>query len=230
MSSPMSGSGPGPISPTRMSKAAFFRARSPPIVDRPSPNDISARLDLQARISDAGPSDGRYSVESPSEGRGAVTQNGMNGHGYPTNTTGVAGSFAQPRLGRPPMAPSSPHIYNPGKNMSNGGGGGGGDYLQHRVEEDVASEEEMMPESASMGMAGGSDEMLMSLLASQAAVDCETLPIGGWEEVESWKKVCSAPSIPVGAHTFVEQTILTCCETSEGSQDPYCGEDIAEAE
>jgi len=87
--------------------------------------------------------------------------------------------------------------------MSNGGGGGGGDYLQHRVEEDVASEEEMMPESASMGMAGGSDEMLMSLLASQAAVDCETLPIGGWEEVESWKKVCSAPSIPVARYLLI---------------------------
>jgi hypothetical protein len=36
---------------------------------------------------------------------------------------------------------------------------------------------------------GGSDEMLMSLLAGQAALDCETLPISRWEEVESWKKV-----------------------------------------
>lgn len=47
-----------------------------------------------------------------------------------------------------------------------------------------------IPESSVMGLAGGSDEMLLTLLAGQAAVDCEQLPIGGWEEVESWKKVC----------------------------------------
>jgi hypothetical protein len=40
-----------------------------------------------------------------------------------------------------------------------------------------------------MGMGGGSDEMVMSLLAGQAVVDCETMVVGGWEEVESWKKV-----------------------------------------
>lgn len=34
----------------------------------------------------------------------------------------------------------------------------------------------------------GSDEMLFALLAGQAAVDCSELPIGGWEEVEGWKK------------------------------------------
>jgi hypothetical protein len=45
-------------------------------------------------------------------------------------------------------------------------------------------------EEGSVRFAGGSDEMLMTLLAGQAAVDCEALPVGGWEEVESWKKVC----------------------------------------
>jgi hypothetical protein len=46
-------------------------------------------------------------------------------------------------------------------------------------------------ESSMTGITGGgSDEMLMSLLAGQAALDCETLPISRWEEVESWKKVC----------------------------------------
>jgi hypothetical protein len=35
----------------------------------------------------------------------------------------------------------------------------------------------------------GGDEMLMALLASQAAVDCDALPIGAWDDVESWKKV-----------------------------------------
>ena len=42
-----------------------------------------------------------------------------------------------------------------------------------------------------MSIAGRSDEMLLSLLAGQAAVDCDALPVGGWEEVESWKKVRS---------------------------------------
>lgn len=37
----------------------------------------------------------------------------------------------------------------------------------------------------------GSDEMLMALLASQATVDCESMSIGGWEEVEGWKKELS---------------------------------------
>lgn len=44
------------------------------------------------------------------------------------------------------------------------------------------------------GMADGSDEMLLTLLASQAAVDCEQLPLGGWEEVDAWKKVCLPPA------------------------------------
>ncbi|WVQ93428.1 hypothetical protein IAU59_000499 [Kwoniella sp. CBS 9459] len=45
-----------------------------------------------------------------------------------------------------------------------------------------------LKESAIMGFAEGSDEMLLTLLAGQAAVDCEALPIGRWEEVEGWKK------------------------------------------
>jgi hypothetical protein len=32
--------------------------------------------------------------------------------------------------------------------------------------------------------------MLLALLAGQAAMDCDGLPIGAWEEVESWKKAC----------------------------------------
>ena len=42
--------------------------------------------------------------------------------------------------------------------------------------------------SPAMGTGGGSDEMVMSLLAGQAVVDCETMAVGQWEEVESWKK------------------------------------------
>ncbi|WVQ79104.1 hypothetical protein IAT38_001198 [Cryptococcus sp. DSM 104549] len=46
-------------------------------------------------------------------------------------------------------------------------------------------------EGAIMGIAAGSDVMLLTLLAGQAVMDCERLPIGGWEEVESWKKELS---------------------------------------
>ena len=60
----------------------------------------------------------------------------------------------------------------------------GSDGTAHEEEGYEASKE-------SMGMGSSSDEMLMSLLAGQAAVDCDNLPIGGWEEVESWKKVCT---------------------------------------
>ena len=38
-------------------------------------------------------------------------------------------------------------------------------------------------------MSGESAELLMNLLAGQAAVDCQQLPVGRWEEVEEWKKV-----------------------------------------
>jgi hypothetical protein len=38
-------------------------------------------------------------------------------------------------------------------------------------------------------LSGESAELLMNLLAGQAAVDCQQLPLGRWEEVEEWKKV-----------------------------------------
>jgi hypothetical protein len=57
---------------------------------------------------------------------------------------------------------------------------------------DDESDEEPRSTDVGRGMTGGSDEMLMTLLAGQAAVDCEQLPIGGWEEVDSWKKVSRA--------------------------------------
>lgn len=41
----------------------------------------------------------------------------------------------------------------------------------------------------SNNMGGESAELLMNLLAGQAAVDCQQLPVGRWEEVEEWKKV-----------------------------------------
>lgn len=44
-------------------------------------------------------------------------------------------------------------------------------------------------DNASMGIGDGSDEMLLTLLAGQAVMDTQEMGIGGWEEVEGWKKV-----------------------------------------
>lgn len=38
---------------------------------------------------------------------------------------------------------------------------------------------------------GESANLLMNLLAGQAAIDCQGLPISRWEEVEEWKRVSS---------------------------------------
>lgn len=123
----------GPTSPVspRMTKAAFFRARSPPALDRSSatgtarahsPNDLAVRFQQLD-----GPS---RSLEAPRMvERGYASSVGTAGHTPPT---------------------------------------------EH---------------PARMEQTGGSDEMLLSLLAGQAAVDCEAFVLGGWEEVEGWKKV-----------------------------------------
>ncbi|KIR32586.1 hypothetical protein I352_05011 [Cryptococcus deuterogattii MMRL2647] len=46
-------------------------------------------------------------------------------------------------------------------------------------------------DNASMSIGDGSDEMLLTLLAGQAVVDAQGMGIGGWEEVEGWKKELS---------------------------------------
>jgi hypothetical protein len=40
-----------------------------------------------------------------------------------------------------------------------------------------------------MGPPMGADEINTSLLATQAALDCEKLSVGSWDEAEQWKKV-----------------------------------------
>ncbi|GFZ42574.1 hypothetical protein JCM24511_00290 [Saitozyma sp. JCM 24511] len=71
--------------------------------------------------------------------------------------------------------------------------------FEERLDDDAATAEGSQVGLASglgigmgMGMNGQSDEMMLALLASQAAVDCERLPIGAWEDVESWKKASAA--------------------------------------
>jgi hypothetical protein len=46
------------------------------------------------------------------------------------------------------------------------------------------------PESSNSHMSGESGDLLMSLMAGQAAMDNQNMPISSWEQVEEWKKVC----------------------------------------
>lgn len=174
----------GPLSPVsqRMTKAAFFRARSPGVPEKTSPiGDLAGRFDHAARLQDdrAGPS----TVESvvPATNRFTAT------HGY-ASSVGTAGHTPplDRGLARNPTissdGPSSPYNYDHAAYPN-----------MHNESDDTAYDEdgyEASKESSMTGMAGSSDEMLMSLLAGQAAMDCENLPIARWEEVESWKKAC----------------------------------------
>lgn len=219
-----------PVS-ARMTKAAFFRARSPPqpIGDRPSPtkgyfpmssdNDLASRLVVQTRLEES--SGDRYSPASPPGINGygdhfprQQQQQQQQQHQQPTaqrigdsrlpydeneresepmsqasSSRHLYGRLLSPE---PPLSPASlqsststaPRPLHKSSSMSNG-------FAHDVVSPDVsylASTVEPLGESKLANIGGGSDEMLMSLLAGQAAVDCERLPVGDWEEVELWKK------------------------------------------
>lgn len=212
--------GPGPISPTsnqRMTKAAFFRARSPPVPEKdnhtqnsiPVGNDLAGRFDLSTRIQDDYPRTSARepdsSVESAMQGSGQGNGRFMgmrnnnnninNGYASSVGTLGHTPPLENgSRLARNPTmssdGPLSPRVGGNG-NMATvqgpfGASNTGSDGTAYDEEEYDATKESSMTGITG----GGSDEMLMSLLAGQAALDCETLPISRWEEVESWKKVC----------------------------------------
>ena len=179
------------LSPTspRTAKAGLFRARSPPVEQSFQP----ASFDLNTRIDPFGvsSSNGRFTPGSSNEGhsllppgRAARSTEG----GYASSAGASVGHTPHlphtTRVERPSSPPSSDNISPIGPTA----GTNGGFNAPNRVDEDTAEERESSYENGIMGLAGRSDEMLMTLLAGQAAVDCEQLPIGGWEEVESWKK------------------------------------------
>jgi hypothetical protein len=205
----MTGSnGPSPTSPTsnqRMTKAAFFRARSPPVPEKDNQNSnpvngLAGRFDMSTRIQEEFPARaGGSSVESATQGNGRFM--GMGGMKHDVNN-GYASSVGT--LGHTPPLDHTAHLvrnptmssdgplsprYAGAGNMGTapgpfGASNTGSDGTAYDEEEYAATKESSMT-----GITGGSDEMLMSLLAGQAALDCETLPISRWEEVESWKKV-----------------------------------------
>lgn len=180
----------GPHSPasSRMTKAAFFRARSPGVPERASPVDnLAGRFDISTRLQDDSRSDNK-SLEGPPALKRlpSLHANGQPNYASSVGTAGHTppldmGLARNPTLSSDgPVSPREPSTNNFSPFAVMHTGSDGTAYEEDGYE---ASKE-------SMGLASSSDEMLMSLLAGQAAVDCETLPIGGWEEVESWKKVC----------------------------------------
>ncbi|WVR03808.1 hypothetical protein IAU60_000804 [Kwoniella sp. DSM 27419] len=243
-----------PASASRMTKAAFFRARSPPIADRVNGfssrngasgpaegygnvNDLSARLEASLQVAPRPPANGSQAgssgpshasveddtVTPPISAESQYTHAASPELEIPPVHHQPAGYFdASPatdghaptldRLNNPPGRGPSPvrrrstvqsqrsqrstaHIpvtprnrpaepitlapaHEYGSTMGHGSEAGHETYESSHVPKD----------SPMTGFAGGSDEMLLTLLAGQAAVDCENLPIGRWEEVEAWKK------------------------------------------
>jgi hypothetical protein len=85
---------------------------------------------------------------------------------------------------------------------------------------------------------GESANLLMNLLAGQAAIDCQGLPVSRWEEVEEWKRVSNALPCSRFASSPLNTGIIhvdiavgpTSCKTSARAKDPYCGKDTGKAE
>lgn len=201
-----------PLSPTtqRITKAAFFRARSPGVPEKTSPiGDLAGQLDRSTRLQTdqyrgGGQSSGsgRSPVESSLERGPSTNVNrfapGVQAyhHNNPlyTPSVGTAGHTPPLDMGlaRNPTI-SSEGAISPQDLPTRNHQPAFAD-ITHTGSDGTAYEEDGYEASKeSIGMASSSDEMLMSLLAGQAAVDCDNLPIGGWEEVESWKKVCQQP-------------------------------------
>lgn len=180
--------GGGPISPTsnqRMTKAAFFRARSPPVPEKDAPvNNLAGRFDMSTRLQ----SDyqGESSVDSHTQNNGRFMAANNNGYASSIGTLGHTPPLDRGLARNPTISsdgPLSPDSHGPALRGGFGGNNTGSDGTAYEEEDYEGTKESGMT-------GGGSDEMLMSLLAGQAALDCETLPISRWEEVESWKKVC----------------------------------------
>jgi hypothetical protein len=163
--------------------------------------DLAGQFDLSTRIYNnnddhRGASDsvdghsGLAPNRYPGVAAGAQGYHHNNGNPLYTPSVGTAGHTPPLDMGLArnptissdgPISPRDLPTRNPALFAATGSGSDGTAYEEEGYE----------PSKESMGMGSSSDEMLMSLLAGQAAVDCDNLPIGGWEEVESWKKVRS---------------------------------------
>jgi hypothetical protein len=144
-------------------------------------------LNLNNRID---PFAGRYTPESSDNGHGLIPPKGSKSieGGYASSSGANAGHTPPIPFSVQVQHPPSPPLSDPQYGL---GGTRGG------LSRSEDSEHSNSLETSTMEMGGGSDEMLMTLLAGQAAVDCARMPIGGWEEVDSWKKVSFQPKIRI---------------------------------
>jgi hypothetical protein len=185
-----------PLSPTspRTAKAGLFRARSPPADHVQLP--ILGNLDLNARLDPFGSLNGRFTPESTSsDGHQPLVPPRSGGAGRSVeggyaSSAGASVGHASPLPKLPPHAVrplSPPHTDASSVHGASTSGHPVNASIENVTDEDRQDED---AETRTIGLTEGHDEMLMTLLAGQAAVDCEQLPIGGWEEVDHWKKVC----------------------------------------
>ncbi|WWD16501.1 hypothetical protein CI109_100927 [Kwoniella shandongensis] len=215
-------------SPTtqKISKAAFFRARSPPIVSPTTnddyENDLSGRFDLSTRLGPASnpfgggarevmmdttdptvngsgarnysPDDDQpfhHNLNVPLRNSYYEASPATDGHGpildrihHPTQSHNQNQNPTTPVRRNPTLVSQRTNSISHNHSTQSES-----THTQHDMNTwEESAGDSPTKESTIMGIAEGSDEMLMTLLAGQAAVDCESLPVGGWEEVESWKK------------------------------------------
>ena len=205
-----------PLSP-RMTKAAFFRARSPPVLDRTSatgtarahsPNELAARLqrvDMHSPTYQQQHSNQPYRQERQGQDQYAQQQSTHR----PPSSTGHSGPSTARTAELLGAGGSATFIQSPGHShaMQNANGYARGyaasvgtaghtppiqhsAHLPNSAPARSGDYERGGGPAAGPSMAQGSDEMLMTLLAGQAAVDCEAFGVASWEDAEGWKKVC----------------------------------------
>jgi hypothetical protein len=168
-----------PTSPARqIPKSAFFRAKSP--------QTDEASVNLQTLASPQATLGHSQSPVESQEKLPRLPSSFSGGHQnrqldeqqhHPVGSTYAVSSSESLRI--PPVNRSYSHDDRGGKPDAMGRPG---------------TSKQMEPyatASASTHTSSASDQMLMSLLAGQAAVDCQAMPIGRWEEVEEWKNVSS---------------------------------------
>jgi len=219
--------------PGQISKAAFFRAKSPA-------NDTAQDRRLNALksgwaahpsdISQSDESDDAHSFQQPFLPSLSPSQGATAGHSpdlpqlpddrvlhrtttqasYRSTSSQLAydvPSQVTGNLGGPSSA--APLGHSASRASSRLGQGG------HRRTPSTARQLPPTP-TPDAGFSRDPNELLMTLLAGQAAMDCQDMPVYRWEEVEDWKKelamLSSRLASQIAKHQR-EQKILTAAKT-----------------
>ncbi|WVO13271.1 hypothetical protein L204_100884 [Cryptococcus depauperatus] len=225
----------GAISPTnsgggRMTKAAFFRSRSPPIVSPTASSSgqshnmgdsmlLRLDMDIQRDQERADLPIRENTNKALPVNQGAMMDGGLRHPVNPASTSSTplphpASASSRPSSHtaystRPPYSHArqssrsrpthsrqqSSHSQNPHTTLP-GISRGMGSISSPNSDSGYERSMENTDRSPSMRDGGislteGSDEMHLTLLAGQAAMDCEGKEVGTWEEVGDWKKELS---------------------------------------